>query len=146
MTEVLSSLEGLERGPAGNTSLTAAFALASELDRDKIIVVQETEYTGAGKHPLPQLAFAVENGIEIMFGNPEEDTPGKNIILPEHPSLIKARYQDMDRLRKSYIKNAVKHASATWAGEKDIEYLAAETMWDNGTVVEVLKELGIKIV
>jgi len=146
MTEVLSSLEGLERGPAGNTSLTAAFALARELDRDKIIVVQETEYTGAGKHPLPQLAFAVENGIEIMFGNPEEDTPGKNIILPEHPSLIKARYQDMDRLRKSYIKNAVKHAGATWADVKDIEYLAAETMWDRETVEEVLKELGIKIV
>jgi cysteine synthase len=47
MTEVLATLEGLEKGPAGNTALTAAFALAQELDQDKMIVVQETEYTGA---------------------------------------------------------------------------------------------------
>ncbi len=53
MTEVLAQLEGLERGPAGNTSLAAAFKLAQELDEDKIIVVQETEYTGAGKHIQP---------------------------------------------------------------------------------------------
>ncbi len=31
MTEFLAQLEGLERGPAGNTSLTAAFSLAQEL-------------------------------------------------------------------------------------------------------------------
>ncbi len=55
---ISSVLEGLERGPAGNTSLTAAFALAQEMDEDQIIVVQETEYTGAGKHPMPQLSFA----------------------------------------------------------------------------------------
>ena len=105
MTEALSSLEGMERGPAGNTSLTAAFALARELDQEQIIVVQETEYTGAGKHPLPQLAFAKENGIEVLFGNPDDDVPGKNIIFPEHPAMIRARYSDMDKLRKSYIKS-----------------------------------------
>ncbi|MDF2531305.1 MAG: PLP-dependent lyase/thiolase, partial [Clostridia bacterium] len=55
ITEALAVLEGLERGPAGNTSLTAAFSLAQEMDEDQIIVVQETEYPGAGKHPMPQL-------------------------------------------------------------------------------------------
>src|SRR5699024_12489670 len=55
MTEALAQLEGLERGPAGNTSLAATFVLAQELDEDKIIVAQETEYTGAGKHTQPQL-------------------------------------------------------------------------------------------
>lgn len=146
MTEVLSSLEGLERGPAGNTSLTAAFALARELDEDQIIVVQETEYTGAGKHPLPQLAFAKQNGIEIMFGNPDEDIPGKNIIFPEHPSMIKARYYDMGKLRKSYIKNAVKHVNASWANEKDIEFLVEETKSNREFVLETLNGLGVKIV
>ena len=48
ITEALASLEGIEKGPAGNTSLAAAFALAQEMDQDQIIVVQETEYTGAG--------------------------------------------------------------------------------------------------
>src|SRR5699024_1416487 len=73
MTELLAQIEGLERGPAGNTSLAAAFSLAQELDEDKIIVVQETEYTGAGKHIQPQLTFAKENGIEIKIGNPEDE-------------------------------------------------------------------------
>ncbi|MDD3460359.1 MAG: 2-amino-4-oxopentanoate thiolase subunit OrtB, partial [Mesotoga sp.] len=44
VTEMLARLEGLQRGPAGNTSLTAAIALARELPEDKTIVVQETEY------------------------------------------------------------------------------------------------------
>ena len=62
VTEALAQLEGLERGPAGNTSLAAAFVLAQELDRDAVVVVQETEYTGAGKHPTAQLTFARELG------------------------------------------------------------------------------------
>nr|HPI99197.1 2-amino-4-oxopentanoate thiolase subunit OrtB [Synergistales bacterium] len=33
MTECLATLEGLEKGPAGNTSLAAAFALSQEYDR-----------------------------------------------------------------------------------------------------------------
>ena len=145
MTEVLASIEGMERGPAGNTSLTAAFALARELDEDQIIVVQETEYTGAGKMPQPQLAFARENGIDILFGDPEDDVPGKNIILPAHPTMIKARYFDMEKLRKSYIKNSVKHVNATWADEKDIEFLIAETKSNREFVLETLKSLNIEI-
>lgn len=145
ITEVLSSLEGMERGPAGNTSLTAAFALARELDEDKIIVVQETEYTGAGKHPLAQLAFAKDNGIEISFGEPDEDVPGKTIILPAHPNMIKTRYADMNKLRKSYIKNAAKHVNATWADEKDIEFLVAETKSTREFVIDALNSLNIEI-
>ena len=51
MTEALAQLEGIERGPAGNTSLAAAFAIAQGMKEDEILVVQETEYTGAGKQP-----------------------------------------------------------------------------------------------
>ena len=64
--------------------------------------------TGAGKHINPQLAFARKNGIEIFFGDPVEEVPGKNIILPAHPSLIKARDMDLNHMRASLIHNAVK--------------------------------------
>ena len=77
ITEALASLEGLEKGPAGNTALAAAFYLAQEMDENQTIVVQETEYTGAGKHVNPQLSFARENGIEIKFGNPDEEVPAR---------------------------------------------------------------------
>ncbi|MBW4827776.1 MAG: PLP-dependent lyase/thiolase [Clostridiaceae bacterium] len=127
ITETLAQLEGMERGPAGNTSLAAAFALARELDEDQVIVVQETEYTSAGKHPLAQLSFARQNGIEIKFGNPDEEIPGKNIILPEHPSLINSRHYEMDKLRSSYIKNALKVVDVDELQDIDIEFLAEET-------------------
>ncbi|MDO5095919.1 MAG: 2-amino-4-oxopentanoate thiolase subunit OrtB [Peptostreptococcaceae bacterium] len=140
MTEALASLEGIEKGPAGNTALAAAFSIAQELDQDQIIVVQETEYTGAGKHVQPQLAFAKQNGIEVKFGNPQDEVPGKNIILPEHPSLIKAKDLDMAKLRKSLIKNAIDNTGKTPTPE-DIEFLAKETKTDVDFVKATLAEL-----
>ena len=104
MTEALALLEGMERGPAGNTSLAAAFSLAQEMKEDEIIVVQETEYTGAGKHLQPQLSFAKKNKIKLLFGNPKDEIPGKNIIFPTDGSLLKHKELNLDDLRKSYLK------------------------------------------
>ncbi|HBC30941.1 MAG TPA: PLP-dependent lyase/thiolase [Clostridiales bacterium] len=140
ITEALASLEGLEKGPAGNTSLTAAFALAQELDQDKTIVVQETEYTGAGKHIQPQLSFARANGIEVKFGDPKDEVPGKNIILPLHPSMITANDADVIYMRKSLIRNALNNYKVT-PTEADIEFLAAETNSDVEFVKETIASL-----
>ena len=129
ITECLASLEGLEKGPAGNTSLAAAFRLAQDLDRDQCIVVQETEYTGAGKHINPQLSFARQNGIEIRFGDPKDEIPGKNIILPEHPSLIQVTDLDLDHMRRSRIKRAVGSHKDELTDE-DIRFLVEETNSD----------------
>lgn len=145
ITEALSVLEGLERGPAGNTSLTAAFALAQEMDQDQIIVVQETEYTGAGKHPLPQLTFAKQNGIEILFGNPDDEKPGKNIILPSHPSDIKIRDYEIDKARVSYIKNCINNYKASEITKEDLDFLAKEIKSDTRFVEDVLKDLSVKV-
>ena len=140
MTEMLASLEGLERGPAGDTSLAAAFSVAQEMDEDQCIVVQETEYTGAGKHVNPQLAFARKNGIDIHFGDPAEEVPGKSIILPAHPSLIKARDFNIEHMCHSLIKNAV--ASVDHAPtEEDIRFLAEEAQRDEAYVKAVLAGL-----
>ena len=141
MTEMLANLEGLERGPAGNTALTAAFSLAQELPEDAILVVTETEYTGAGKHIQPQLAFARENGIDIRFGIPqEEDKPGVNIILPKDPSYIKHKVADLDHFRRSRIKKAVQKAGVALENltPEDLQYLADETKTDIAFVKETL--------
>lgn len=140
MTEALASLEGLEKGPAGNTALAAAFSIAQEMDQDQMIIVQETEYTGAGKHIQPQISFAKDNGIEVLFGDPNEEVPGKNIIFPSHPSLIKAKDVDLDHMRKSLIKTAV-NTYKVEPNEADIKFLAEETKSDITFVKEVLKSL-----
>ncbi len=126
VTELLAQLEGLERGPAGNVSLAAAMALARELERDQVLVVQETEYTGAGKHVTAQLSFARQNGIEISVGDPAESVPGKSIILPRHPSQIRAVDLDLDSLRRSYIKNALAQLAGEEPALEDISFLAED--------------------
>ena len=130
MTEMLANIEGIERGPAGNTALACAFSLAQELPEDAIVVVSETEYTGAGKHIQPQLAFAKENGIEVRFGDPAaEDKPGTNVILPSNPGLIKCKDADLKHFKESLIKKSVKKAGVE-PTEADLEFLAEEVKED----------------
>ena len=145
MTELLAQLEGMERGPAGNTSLAAAFALAQTLPSDQAIVVQETEYTGAGKHPLAQLSFAKHNGIEVSLGDPETEVPGRTIVMPDHPSRLVTRWADLDRLRRSYVKQMVRHVKATSATEEDIQFLINETQSDRNLVLAALRDNGVEV-
>lgn len=135
MTESLAQLEGMERGPAGNTSLAAAFSLAQTMKEDEIIVVQETEYTGAGKHIQPQISFAKNNGIEILFGNPQDEVPGKNIIFPKDGSLLKHEELVMEDLYTSYLKR-YKETNLT---EEDYKWLSEEINSTVDKVKELLK-------
>lgn len=145
MTEALAQLEGLERGPAGNTSLAAAFVISQSMDKNQTIVVQETEYTGAGKHIQPQLTFARNNGIAICLGNPLEEIPGKSIILPAHPSLIKVQDLDLENLRISLIKNCLKvnqeNNNRQNISDTDIQFLAHETKSSPEIVKEIIKRI-----
>ena len=139
ITEVLAALEGLERGPAGNTSLAAAFVIAQELDEDQIIVVQETEYTGAGKHPIAQLNLAKQMGVEVRRGAPRENQPGKRIVIPETPSQLAVVDVDLGQLRRSYLRHAVTAIPKGMAlTETDIRFLAAETRTATPDVGEIV--------
>ena len=67
MTEMLANLEGLERGPAGNTALAAAFALAQTLPEDAILVVTETEPGVKGNTATNVTkAATVETGATVL--------------------------------------------------------------------------------
>ncbi len=144
ITEALAKLEGLERGPAGNTAMAAAVSLAREADRDATIVVQETEYTGAGKHHWAQLNFAREQGVEVRAGDPADNKPGTAIVIPERLEQIRATDFDLTRMRRSYIRNALAHAGEGYEPTPaDIEFLAADTNTDPSFVeaaIAALKE------
>lgn len=140
-TQVLAELEGLERGPAGNTSLAAAFAIARELDEAQVVVVQETEYTGAGKHPIAQLNLARRMGIEVARGDPRDSRPGERILIPTHPAQIRVVDVDLDRVRRSYLRHALEGlAPGTRPGEADVRFLAEETRSSEDFVAEVIHE------
>lgn len=145
ITQALSVLEGYERGPAGNTALAAAFAVAQQMNEDELLVVNETEYTGAGKHPMPQLTFAKNHGVEIMFGNPDDDIPGVNIVIPSDPSMMKAREVDLEHFKKSYVRNCVKNYGLKTVSEDDIKFIMEELRETREFTVNELKENNIEI-
>ena len=128
VTEAMAKLEGLERGPSGNTAMAAAMSVARDMPRDATVVVQETEYTGAGKHHWAQLNFARQNGVEVRLGDPATSVPGKSIVIPERPEQIRAKEMDLARLRASYVRHAIEHAPAGYIPTpEDIAFLAADT-------------------
>jgi cysteine synthase len=140
-TEAMSKIEGLERGPAGNTAIAGAISLARDLPREATVVVQETEYTGAGKHHWSQLNFAREMGVEVRAGDPVENVPGKVIVIPERVEQIRAVDIDLGRLRRSYVRNALKAAPAGYVPtDDDIAFLAADTNIDAAAVEALVRE------
>jgi cysteine synthase len=138
-TQALAELEGMERGPAGNTSLAAALSLARELDAEATLVVQETEYTGAGKHPLAQLALARRMGVRIERGDPATSRPGASIVIPERLEQVRVTDVDLDQVRRSYVRNALDAAPPDARLEQaDLDFLAAETRTRPEAVQEMI--------
>ncbi len=144
LTQALAEIEGLERGPAGNISLAAAFALARDMEQDSILVVQETEYTGAGKHPISQLNLAKQIGIDVRRGDPRENVPGEAIVIPAHPSQIQVVDIDLDRIRQSYVRNALAALPSDQTIHKvDIQFLAEDTKTTIPYIEELLYKTGL---
>lgn len=143
-TELLAKLEGMERGPAGNTSLAGAISLARELDSDEILVVQETEYTAAGKLPSSQLTFAKANGIELRRGNPKDNIPGKTIVIPESIDQFEVEEFDIEKIRYSYIENVMKMTDGYLPIQEDISFLAEDSKSSFDFVRETMKSLNVK--
>jgi cysteine synthase len=143
VTEAMAKLEGLERGPSGNTAMAAAMSVARDLPSDATVVVQETEYTGAGKHHWAQLNFARENGVEVLAGDPGTNVPGKTIVIPQHPEQIRAKDMDLAKMRRSYVRNALAHAGEGYIPTaEDVVFLAADTNGTPEAVEEIVAGLS----
>ena len=126
-TQLLAELEGLERGPAGNTSLAAALSVARKLPSDALVVVQETEYTGAGKHPTAQLTMARNMGIDVRLGDPKDNRPGKLIVIPEEIDQVQAVDIDLNGLRRSYLGRIADARPDTPLTTEETQFLADDT-------------------
>ncbi|PKQ29330.1 MAG: PLP-dependent lyase/thiolase [Actinobacteria bacterium HGW-Actinobacteria-10] len=142
VTEALAKLEGLERGPSGNTAMAAALVIARDMPADSTLVVQETEYTGAGKHHWAQLQFARAHGVAVRLGDPTTSVPGVSIVIPEEPEQIRAVDIDLERLRRSYVRNALEHAGEGYTPTaEDVEFLAVDTNSDAEMVERTISGL-----
>ncbi|MDQ3937335.1 MAG: 2-amino-4-oxopentanoate thiolase subunit OrtB [Chloroflexota bacterium] len=141
-TQLLADIEGLERGPAGNTSLAAAMVLARQYDEDEILVVQETEYTGAGKHPTAQLTLARELGIEIAIGARTGDAPGRRIVLPREMAEMGITEVDLRRLRRSYLRRIASRVDHRRLEEGELDFLAQDLNTDRAFVEAEWDELA----
>ncbi len=144
-TEMLAQLEGLSRGPAGNTSLAAAFCIAQELDRDQIVVVQETEGTGAGKLHTAQITFARENGVRIARGDPRQEVAGESIVIPDHPRQMSVHEVDLDVFRRRYLQAQVTGKGMDGVDGVEVDYLAQEMGLDREATLRMLQDAGIAV-
>lgn len=142
ITQLLAEVEGLERGPAGNTSLAAAISVARELPREALVVVQETEYTGAGKHPTAQLTMARQLGIDVSIGDPRQSKPGKRIVIPDDIAQVDAIDIDLNQLRRSYLGRVADAHAARPLTLDELRYLAAETRMASDDVASLWEELS----
>ena len=112
--------------------------MARQMDRDQIVVVQETEYTGAGKHHNSQLSFARSRGIEVRRGDPAGNIPGKAIVIPERLDQVGTRALDLDKLRRSYLRHASQVMPTDKWGDAELEFLADET----NTTTDAVRQIG----
>jgi len=144
-TELLARWEGLERGPAGNTSLAAAFVLAQRMRHNQTIVVQETEYTSAGKHSNAQLSFAKKQGIQIKVGNPEKEVAGQSIVFPQDPRQMRVSEIDCMQLRSSYIKHRCENLVDKMISQTDVNFLAKDTKSTEEFVLNQIERYGIEV-
>ncbi len=144
VTEAMSKLEGLERGPAGNTAVAAAMSIARDLPRDATVVVQETEYTGAGKHHWAQLNFAQGDGRRGALRRPGRQRAGQGHRDPGACPSRSARSRSISRgLRRSYVRNALQHAGEGYeATPDDIEFLAQDANTESAAVEEIIAGLA----
>ena len=69
---------------------------------------------------------------------------GKNIILPKDPSYVWIQDLDINRTKRSYIRNAVNNMNVTEVTHEDLEFLAKDTKSNLEFVKEILDELGVK--
>ena len=136
VTELLARLEGLERGPAGNTSLAAAIALAQERGEDEVVVISETEYTGAGKSPVAQLEFARAMGVAVESGDPAGNRPGERIVIPTGPEQLTCTEIDLERVRAGYLRRAIAEAPGP-LDDDAVAFLAADSRAAADTVREL---------
>jgi cysteine synthase len=143
-TQVLAELEGLERGPAGNTSLAAAMVLAQEYAEDELVVVQETEYTGAGKHPTAQLTLARQMGIEVTTGPRSLDKPGQRIAIPRGVEEMGIGEVDLGQLRRSYLRRIAARAGHRPLEAFEVRYLADDLHTDPEQVADDWEKLVAK--
>ena len=132
----------MERGPAGNTSLAAALPIAAGMPADAIVCVQETEYTGAGKHPTAQLTFAREMGVEVVAGDPAGNVPGQRIVIPSAPEQLSVTEVPLDRLRRSYVRHAIESLCGREPDRAEVAFLAEDTGVDVDAATAIIQDVA----
>ncbi len=128
ITELLTKIEGLERGPAGNISLTAAVIpgtarwtrTRSSLSRKPNTPAPASITTASS--PLPAKMVS-----KCAAETPADDVPGKTIIIPEHLEQVQGKVRILTSLRRHLPGKCRQSVSRSANGrENDYAFLAAD--------------------
>ncbi|NLI54438.1 MAG: PLP-dependent lyase/thiolase, partial [Clostridiales bacterium] len=78
-----------------------------------------------------------QNGVTVSLGDPKDEVAGESIVLPAHPSLLRAAEVDLDHMRRSLILHAASTIDRA-PTDADVAFLAAETKTSEAFVREAL--------
>ena len=135
VTEAMVKLEGLERGPAGNTAMTAAVSWPATCRARPPSSCRRPSTPAPASTTGRQLNFAKRDGRRGAQRRPHGEQAGQGHRHPRAPEQIRAKDFDMDRMRASYVRNALKAAPEGYVPTADdIAFLAADTNSDAATV------------
>jgi len=89
---------------------------------------------------------ARREGIRVVRGDPADDRPGEVIVIPEHPSQLRVVDVDLDRVRHSYVRNAVASLpDGVEPDDSDVTFLAEDTHSSEADIREVLHAIGTPV-
>jgi hypothetical protein len=80
-----------------------------------------------------------------MRGEPKQNVPGKVIAIPEEFSQLTFTEVDLDRMKTSYIRNAVTRNNVARVTQEELEFLAEDTNSTPEFVSSVLQNLGVQV-
>ena len=83
-------------------------------------------------------------GIEVRRGDPAENVPGKTIVIPEKADQMRVEDFDMEKIRLSYITNAIKMAVGYEPTSQDERFLAEDSKSTPDFVREAIGSMYIK--
>ena len=78
-------------------------------------------------------------------GDPRENVPGKSIVIPEEFSQLHVTEVSLDRMRRSYVRNAVQRNNLKEVTEDEVQFLSEDSRLSPEDVRAVLEEYGVKL-
>jgi len=87
----------------------------------------------------------VQIHIEVRWGDPRGNIPGKVIVIPDRVEQIRVEELDLNKIRESYVKHAIELTGVSQPTEADVVFLAEDFRSSVEFVRKMLNSLNVEM-